>query len=610
MRIRRRTRSVVAIILIVVVLLVVAIRRGSKPSTKLSTRADREFFSWRAVKVRYPARNLKSLPTGQPKKFPQIQHDFPVESITDRRTRLERQAAVKQVFLRCWSSYRKKAWLKDELNPISGNFRDRFGGWGVTLVDSLDTLWVMDLEDELTEAIEAVSTIDFKTATEKYIDVFETTIRYLGGLLSAFELTSNKSLLRKAIEIGEMLLVAFDTPNHMPMSRWDWQKAAEGHSQLASERTSAAELGSLTLEFTRLSQITGDPIWYDKVARITSVFASQQSKTKIPGLWPVSVNSRSSIVNNEVYFSLGGMSDSLYEYLSKAYLLLGGLEKSYKTMYLNAIKAATTHLIFRPMTPEHHDILLLGDAYASSQRDITLDPQVQHLGCFLAGTLAHSSKIFSEPSHLDTAHKLLQGCIWAYNVSTLGIMPESMSVVPCNSQFSKSTKSCPWDFARWKSEISARKYHNQQISINDSPASSTHRDEKEEPPLPEGITSISNLYYLLRPELIESLFIMYRVTGDRSLPEVAWTIFNRINEATKTEFGNAEVESIFVDHTASSTGESTTNSSLKIRKRDRMESYWLSETLKYFYLIFSEVDVWSLDEVVFSTEGHPFKIRP
>ena len=44
-------------------------------------------------------------------------------------------------------------------------------------------------------------------------------------------------------------------------------------------------------------------------------------------------------------------------------------------------------------------------------------------------------------------------------------------------------------------------------------------------------------------------------------------------------------------------------------KDDRMESFWLAETLKYFYLIFSEPGLISLDDFVLNTEAHPLR-RP
>ena len=97
-----------------------------------------------------------------------------------------------------------------------------------------------------------------------------------------------------------------------------------------------------------------------------------------------------------------------------------------------------------------------------------------------------------------------------------------------------------------------------------------------------------------RPEAIESIFILYRITGDPSLRERAWNMFNSIIKLTLTNIAHAALD----------------DSTLPIpSKSDRMESFWLAETLKYFYLIFSEPDVVSLDEYVLNTEAHPLR-RP
>ena len=114
--------------------------------------------------------------------------------------------------------------MRDEIAPISGAYRDSFGGWAATLVDSLDTLWITGLRDEFELAVSAVKTIDFDNSPDDEINVFETTIRYLGGFLSAFDLSGHTVLLEKAIELGEMLYVAFDTPNRMPITRWNFKK--------------------------------------------------------------------------------------------------------------------------------------------------------------------------------------------------------------------------------------------------------------------------------------------------------------------------------------------------------------------------------------------------
>ena len=86
-----------------------------------------------------------------------------------------------------------------------------------------------------------------------------------------------------------------------------------------------------------------------------------------------------------------------------------------------------------------------------------------------------------------------------------------------------------------------------------------------------------------RPEAIESIFILYRITGDIELRNIAWKMFQSIEKATRTDIAHSAI--VDVRETPP-------------RKADRMESFWLAETLKYFYLIFSEWHVINLDEWV------------
>lgn len=122
-----------------------------------------------------------------------------------------------------------------------------------------------------------------KLANSSCSSVFETTIRYLGGFLAAYDLTSDQRLLRKAREVGDMLYVAFDTPNRLPITRWDFESATEGKEQTAGDWTLVAEIGSLCMEFTRLSLVTGNPKWFDATERIREVFEAQQGSTSLPG---------------------------------------------------------------------------------------------------------------------------------------------------------------------------------------------------------------------------------------------------------------------------------------------------------------------------------------
>lgn len=123
-----------------------------------------------------------------------------------------------------WNGYKDHAWLRDEVSPESGGFKDTFSGWGATLVDSLDALLIMGLDDEFELALDGLDQIDFTTTLSEQVNVFEIIIRYMGGLLAANDLTKGKYpvLLKKAVELGDVIYNAFDTHNRMPQMRWSW----------------------------------------------------------------------------------------------------------------------------------------------------------------------------------------------------------------------------------------------------------------------------------------------------------------------------------------------------------------------------------------------------
>ncbi len=130
------------------------------------------------------------------------------------------------------------------------------------------------MKSEFADAVEAVANIsvgpDSTGAGE--INVFETNIRYLDGLLSAYDISNDRRLLCKVREVGDMLLVAVHTPNLMPIIRWDLHAAARGGRQVAHSNVLVAEIGSLCMEFTRLSLVTGDARYYDAVQRVMDFF--------------------------------------------------------------------------------------------------------------------------------------------------------------------------------------------------------------------------------------------------------------------------------------------------------------------------------------------------
>jgi mannosyl-oligosaccharide alpha-1,2-mannosidase len=495
------------------------------------------------------------------------------------------------VFKKSWEGYREFAWLHDELRPQSGTFKDPFAGWRATLVDALDTLWIMGLKEDFDEAAKAVDTIDFTTTTRADIPLFETTIRYLGGLLAAYDISGKKykNLLEKAIELAEVLISAFDTPNRMPETYYYWRPQFASQKHRASTRVVLAEIGSLSMEFTRLAQLTGEHKYYDAIARITDNLEDFQNKTKLPGMWPTYLDAsgcgrvyidaspqallkaQASLLDtsiapsptqklspegkkyvplrlpdpivftpngaNPTYvaqeeedslalgnagkgkirnwkgeplerrqldvdpgvppivnantgnaapfktssaaptlptppecvdqgfvstsdygreeYTLGGMSDSTYEYLPKEYLLLGGQVEKYRTMYEQSMDVVKESLVFRPMLPNENDVLFCGKLNVPSRVDKSivgdLTAENAHLTCFAGGMFGMGAKIFDRPNDLEIAKKLTEGCIWSYNMTQSGIMPESFEAIPC-----ESARECTWNETLYRENLDPR----------------------------------------------------------------------------------------------------------------------------------------------------------
>ena len=363
----------------------------------------------------------------------------------------------------------------------------------------------------------------------------------------------------------------------------------KGLPQQAPIRMLVSELGSLSLEFTRLTQLTGDSKYYDAIQRIANEFEIGQNSTKLPGLWPVSINAAKPSFDEDTLFTLGGMSDSLYEYFPKQYLILGGLLTQPKTLYENFIEVAKKHLFFRVYNPKNEPLTVSGDIRTrGASPDIELDllPRGQHLTCFTGGMVGLASRIFDRPDDLKVAQELAAGCVWAYDSNPNGIAPEIFSVIPCPKDHD-----CQWSEQIWHDAL--EKVYGKTPGQAREKAFQKIISERR---LPPGFTMIDDKRYILRPEAIESVFIMYRITGKQIWADAAWRMFQSIEKISRTEVAAAAILDI-------------TQTGNAVEKMDSMESFWLAETLKYFYLVFADFNVVSLDEFVLNTEAHPLK-RP
>ncbi|KAK2624030.1 hypothetical protein QTJ16_006664 [Diplocarpon rosae] len=538
---------------------------------------------------RHPSETMIHLPRKSPKKIPKIQHAAVRETAREKSIRESRLEEVRNAFLHSWKGYKEEAWGKDELKPISGGYKTPFCGWAATMVDSLDTLWIMGLKDEFEMSLKELKMVDFTNKEGCRINLFETTIRHLGGLLSAWDLSGSAYpiLIEKAVELAEVLYTAFDTPNRMPTPHYVWSATdPDLHDHLPSNSVCLAVLGTLSLEFTRLAQITGNDKYFDAIQKVMNELEKWQDLTVLPGMWPAIVKSDfynnslllgSPHVGSREQFTLGALADSAYEYLPKQFMLLGGQMNSYQKMYEKFVTTAKKYLFFRPMTVNDEDILISGNVDMASGGEPEFKPELQHLTCFTGGMLAIAGKIFNRPEDVVDGGKLADGCVWAYKSTVTGMMPETLLAVPCANM-----TSCSWDSKQWFQAVSS------------SSDEAEVRKKIQSEMLSPGFANVRDARYLLRPEAIESVFIMHRITANPYWRESGWNMFRAIQAHTVTKLAHSAVSDVRKGAP---------------EQVDEMESFWLAETLKYFYLLYSENNVVSLDEYVLNTEAHPLK-RP
>src|SRR3954452_15996107 len=208
-----------------------------------------------------------------------------------------------------WCQYRAHAWGKDQIKPLSGGFESfplKGHHLGLTLIEALDTLWVMELDAEFREGVEWIkANLDFDVDGE--VSVFETSIRLVGGLLSAFRACGDSVLLAKARDLADRLMPSFAaSPIGIPHRYINLHTGA-----LRGRETSPAETGTFLPEFGFLSRATGDDRYRAAAKRTLVSMFERRSRIGLladaidctNAQWP----SRGA--------TIGPPSDSYYEYL-------------------------------------------------------------------------------------------------------------------------------------------------------------------------------------------------------------------------------------------------------------------------------------------------------
>ena len=193
-----------------------------------------------------------------------------------------RRFHVKKAMQFAWSNYKKYAFGKDELLPRSKRGHDNWGGMGTTLVDSLDTLWLMGMKEEFQEARDWVQS-QLSHDRPRAVSVFETTIRSLGGLLSAYDWSGDATFLLQAKDLGKRLFHAFENPSGIPYGQVNLATGSTSNLGWTGGNAITAEAGTLQIEFRMLARLSGIE---DYKTKSEKVFDILDEISRPDGLYP------------------------------------------------------------------------------------------------------------------------------------------------------------------------------------------------------------------------------------------------------------------------------------------------------------------------------------
>lgn len=434
------------------------------------------------------------------------------EFYVDEAERLQLKNLVKDMFYHAYDNYMLHAFPMDELRPSSCSGEDSLGGYSLTLIDALDTLVVMGNYTEFESRVWWIVT-NLSFDIDKPVSVFETSIRILGGLLaahlSATKIISgyNDELLDMAVDVGERLLPAFDTPTGIPYGTVNLRHGVpKGETTI----TCTASTGTFSIEFGTLSRLTGRPEFEKTAKRAVKAVWDRRSSLNLLGNH-IDISSGEWTHKDS---GIGSGVDSYFEYLLKAAIFFQ--DQDYLDIFREAYEAINNHIKKDPWYLE----VQMGKGSVSWALFTSLQaywPGIQVL--------------FDDIEPAATTVKAFHS-VWR----RFGVTPEGFNLI--NGEVQPGQQSYP-----------------------------------------------------LRPELIESLYYMWRVNRDPLWSRLGRDMAHNLQNLTRVKCGHAHVVNVETH-----------------ALNDHMESFFLAETCKYLYLLFDDDNFINKGNYIFSTEGHMFPV--
>jgi len=413
--------------------------------------------------------------------------NFDDKTLLDSQAKADKWAdEVRDAMRHSWRGYRKRAFGRDEMKPVSGGAKD----WcklGITMLDALSTLWVMGLHEEFGEAETYLSSHPFPSPGAHGMNsFFEISIRALGGLLSAHSLSGRQLFLDLAKKLADTLMPAFNTPSGMPMAEVD-VGTGQARWHRWTQNAVLAEVGTVQVELRYLSHATGVASYAQAGDRaFNSILAAAGDR----GLVPIYLSKTEEVPHfTGTKISLGAMGDSYYEYLLKQWLQSGKVEDRFKDLWKRSMKEMIEKLIVKT----DNGLTMVAEMENNNRKN-----RMDHLACFVGGMLILGARTLPkaevDPKWEELAAEITRTCHEFYKLGKLGLSPEYVS---------------------FKTDAG--------ISVpNDAP------------------------HNLLRPEAAEAIYYMHYYTGNPMYREWAYEMWSGFKRA-KVRFGYSAIKDIRAD---------------------------------------------------------------
>ncbi|XP_026677052.1 mannosyl-oligosaccharide alpha-1,2-mannosidase IA-like [Diaphorina citri] len=370
------------------------------------------------------------------------------------------------------------------------------------------------------------------------LSVFETTIRFIGAILTLYSFTGDPMYRDKAVHIADKMLPAFKTPTGIPHALINvYTGDSKNYAWASGSASILSELGTLHLEFVYLSDVTGNPIYREKVEKIRSVISSIE---KPNGLYPNYLNPKTGHWGQS-HISMGALGDSFYEYLLKAWIQSNKEDTEGLKLFDDAMAALMTHTMRRSQKK--------GLLYFSDMKLDRLEHKMDHLGCFsggMFGLAAHTrpnSELFNK--YMDVAKGITNTCHEAYiqtatHIGSCGL-PNSIALASLDNGHGVLS-----------------------FSVSQNRALEKHCGTE------------------------------YGYTGIGFLTSDFESFYMALEKHCRTEYGYTGIKNVYQENP---------------QQDDVQQSFFLAETLKYLYLLFSDDSLLPLDQWVFNSEGHPLPVK-